>query len=202
MIPPNKRPSNEIQTTDDGREVEVPKADMEQWVVRILYIFSIITAGIITTKLNARAHDNTIADLFALIMITFLLFKSTSFITDMLKTYGPPAFESSITTVTQVFDFITTLSVFVTTSFALVLMSLWTQNGNLDTGEVLTLVICAVFIIYIVLGIFQELKNRAKRLATIKATGTVTPAPAAPSSMPTQAPALSTNASLSKMLHV
>jgi len=131
-----------------GERITVPEEDIEMWVSRGVYIFSALASGFLLQVLREDGSQASVMILVLLVLGVFFFIQAESLLKKVVRKYFPYEFADVSKAVLRVAGFATLTSVYVTCSYAIMLlMSMWIY-GNLSFFEVAVVLIIGVFLIY------------------------------------------------------
>ena len=156
-----------------GERITVPEEDIEMWVSRGVYIFSALASGFLLQVLREDGSQASVMILVLLILGVFFFIQFESLAKKAIRKYLPYEFADVSKATLRVASFATLTSVYVTCSYAIMLlMSMWIY-GNLSFFEVSVVLIIGVFLIYqfsITYGRTKETLEAARRFQQSKQT--------------------------------
>lgn len=178
---------DEQENTENARGVTVPVLNIEPRVERGIYIFTAIGSTLLIRSLDQVGVTNSVVVLMLLIMLMMFCERIESECKRVAKKWAPRAFSSPIVVMLKIMEFNTTLSIYVTISYAISLLGTLWVDGNLTFFETAVTIVFGVAIAYTIAVAYHDVRTtleravaQQKKLASAATTTPPPPPPAAP----------------------
>ena len=158
---------NDDDDTSSNYPISVPDKDFDATIERGIYVFSAVATGFLTEQLQKTGGHASVLILLVLLMAAFVFFQFQSLVEKVVKHHLPVEFEQVGLSVVKVCGFISLTSVYVTCSYAIVIVMSLCMYGNLSVSETAAIVIGGVMVIQqfsVSYGSLRVLLVRTKRL--------------------------------------
>ena len=133
-----------------GERIIIPELNIEPWIERSIQIFTAIAAQFLIQRLQATSSDASIVVLLVLILGMFFFIELDHTVKKLSAKWLQKAkeFEQVVVALMKVLEFAVMTSVFVVSSYIIVLlMTLWVY-GNLSFAETAAVIIGGVMLVY------------------------------------------------------
>jgi hypothetical protein len=143
-------PSSTSSSGGDKNKIAIPELNIEPWIERCIQIFTAIAAQFLIQRLQATSTDASIVVLLVLILAMFFFIELEHRVRKLSSKWIENAkeFRQVMVAVMKVLEFTAMTSVFVASSYIIVLlMTLWVY-GNLSFAETASLIIGGVLLVY------------------------------------------------------
>jgi hypothetical protein len=155
---------------DNANGITVPVLNIEPRVERGIQVFTAIGSTFLIQSLNRVSTSSSVVVLLLLILLMGFCESIETTAKKLARQWGPKAFSSAIITFIKVLEFLTTLSIFVVVSYAIVWLSgLWI-GGNLTFFEAAVVIVVGVAIAYTIAVAYHDVHNTLERAANARQT--------------------------------